>query len=386
MNFFQLLLAPGLLALLALWSALRSEGGATPHKAMDTPTPAAVVDGSAVAQEDAADDLLADLLADWLAELPPQCPAPATPALSVWVAGDYLMIAGQRVPVSTKVVPWQVEEGLGFDGHTPGPEGPRFSERKITDPALADEVKTKGWDRERLAQQVDQLVLHFDGCCTSRQCAGVLEDRGLSVHFLLDADGTVYQALDLTARAWHATIANDRSIGIEITNPGAVAQAQAQDFLARFYLTTADGWPMLCPPAGPDQNWLVEFVPRPARPDLVLGPIHQEALAQYDFTPQQYEALARLLAALHREFPKIALDYPHNADGTPKTAQLSPDEFAQFHGVLGHYHVQGNKIDPGPAMQWEWLIKRAKEVAGEGTPVAPVVPVVPPAGIAQPAQ
>ncbi len=370
MNFFQLLLAPALLALLALWSALCSEGGATPHKAHDAPTPPAVVaDGAAPAQEEAAEDVLADLLADWLAEPAAQCPAPATPALSVWVAGDYLMVADQRVPVSTKVVPWHAEAGFGFGGHSPGPEGPRFSERKITDPALADEVKTKGWNRERLAQQVDQFVLHFDGCCTSRQCAGVLEDRGLSIHFLLDADGTVYQALDLTARAWHATIANDRAIGIEIANPGAVAKDKAEDFFARFYLVTADGWPVLCPPAGPDPAWLVEFLPRPARAEMILGPIHQEPLAQYDYTPQQYEALARLLAALHREFPKIALDAPREADGTVKTGQLTPGEFKQFHGVLGHYHVQRNKVDPGPAMQWDWLLARAKEVANESSVV-----------------
>ena len=45
--------------------------------------------------------------------------------------------------------------------------------------------------------------------------------RGLSVHFMLDLDGTIYQTLDLKEGAWHATVANGRSIGIEIANIGA---------------------------------------------------------------------------------------------------------------------------------------------------------------------
>lgn len=349
-------LAPGLLAICLA-------GGVV---GCDAPRPAPVhiapaVDGTKEAQEEVVPAIPAP-------PKPVAQPTPQAPPAEELVAG-YLVIAGTHVPVSTKVVPWEDEEG--FNGNTPGPEGPRFGERKITDPALADEVKANGWNHERLARQVDQFVLHFDGCCTSRQCAGVLEERGLSVHFLLDADGTVYQALDLSARAWHATIANDRSIGIEIANPGAAAEAKAPEFLARFYMLTADGWPMLCPPAGPDRAWPIEFAPRPARPSLIHGPIHQEKLAQYDYTPQQYEALARLLAALHREFPKIKLEVPREADGTPMARQLTEEEFAKFQGVLGHYHVQRNKIDPGPAMQWEWLLKRAKEVEDASAKDAP---------------
>ena len=48
-----------------------------------------------------------------------------------------------------------------------------------------------------LQQVVDQFVIHFDVCGTSRRCFEVLQDkRGLSVHFMLDIDGTIYQTLD----------------------------------------------------------------------------------------------------------------------------------------------------------------------------------------------
>jgi len=44
--------------------------------------------------------------------------------------------------------------------------------------------------------------MHYDVCGVSRQYFKVLHDyRGLSVHFMLDIDGTIYQTLDLNERA-----------------------------------------------------------------------------------------------------------------------------------------------------------------------------------------
>ena len=83
-------------------------------------------------------------------------------------------------------------------------------------------VEDEGWNRESLRERVTQFVVHYDVCTTSKRCFEVLHDvRGLSVHFLLDIDGTLYQTLDLMHRARHAGIANDASIGIEIAHIGA---------------------------------------------------------------------------------------------------------------------------------------------------------------------
>ena len=54
---------------------------------------------------------------------------------------------------------------------------------------------------------------------------------------------------------------------------------------------------------------------RPSRNELVVGTIQGKKLKQYDFTAQQYEALAKLAATLCRLFPKIRPDYPRDADG-----------------------------------------------------------------------
>ena len=91
-------------------------------------------------------------------------------------------------------------------------------------PDEIEKVRGGGWDLPTLQRVVDQFVIHFDAAGTSKRCFQILQDRrGLSVHFMLDLDGTIYQTLDAKESAWHATIANGRSIGIEVANIGAYA-------------------------------------------------------------------------------------------------------------------------------------------------------------------
>src|ERR1041385_3139945 len=92
-----------------------------------------------------------------------------------------------------------------------------------------ERVRGGGWDLPLLQKVVDQFVIHFDVCGVSRECFNVLHDhRDLSVHFMLDIDGTLYQTLDLKERAWHATTSNNRSIGIEIANMGAYRSEESR--------------------------------------------------------------------------------------------------------------------------------------------------------------
>ena len=88
---------------------------------------------------------------------------------------------------------------------------------------------------------------------------------------------------------------------------------------------------------------------------------------QYDFTPEQYRALIHLTAALCKVFPKIRCDYPRDASGHLARAKLPDDELSHYQGVLGHYHVQTNKVDPGPAFQWDHVINGAQELLWQAT-------------------
>jgi N-acetyl-anhydromuramyl-L-alanine amidase AmpD len=258
-----------------------------------------------------------------------------------------------------------------------------------------ERVRGGNWTLPFLQEHVDQFVLHYDVCGVSRECFRVLHDgRGLTVHFMLDVDGTVYQTMDLKDQAAHATIANGRSIGIEIANIGAYPVAsEGKSPLEEWYTRTAAGQVVLSipPKLGDGGVRAKDFIGRPARQEPVVGVIQGYELRQYDFTPQQYEALIKLTATLCTVFPKITCDYPRlraglGVPGTqpttraveddPKThvgaiagpseqGQLIPhvltfEQFDNYQGVLGHYHVQLDKTDPGPATQWDRVINGAR--------------------------
>lgn len=75
------------------------------------------------------------------------------------------------------------------------------------------------------------IVLHStDGPTASSAIntfAASVHPNRVSAHFVIDRDGTVYQLLDISDTAWHASQVNSRSIGIE---HAALSQAGADWF------------------------------------------------------------------------------------------------------------------------------------------------------------
>jgi N-acetylmuramoyl-L-alanine amidase len=293
------------------------------------------------------------------------CRAPSTARGERFPAGHALLVCGQRVPIAAPVVLWTMEPR--YDAYQ---EGPRFGAgepgkryrpgREARTPELAAAVARDGWTRARLAEQVELLVLHYDACGTSQSCFRVLQDeRKLSVHFLLDLDGTLYQTLDLAETAWHARAANPRSIGVEIAHVGAFPPAERARLEARYAWTEA-GTELVLTPAQRASLRRPGLALAPARDGFLAGAIHGDALLQPDFTPEQYASLAALARTLHEVFPRIALDAPRASDGSVRTDALSDEEEADFHGVLGHFHLQTDKRDPGPAFDWDSFLSAAR--------------------------
>jgi len=91
----------------------------------------------------------------------------------------------------------------------------------------------------------------------------------------------------------------------------------------------------------------------------ISGTIQGIEREQYDFTDEQYRALAHLTAALVRIFPRIELAAPRTADGAVVPRMLTPEEMAAHSGLVGHYHVTDKKVDPGPAFDWDRLFEEA---------------------------
>ena len=103
----------------------------------------------------------------------------------------------------------------------------------------------------------------------------------------------------------------------------------------------------------------------PIRDEPVVGTVQDQKLLQYDLTPQQYDTLTRLTATLCTVFPKIPCDYPRDAEGRLIPRKLPPEDLERYRGILGHYHVQTNKVDPGPAFQWDRVVGGARKLLAQ---------------------
>lgn len=300
--------------------------------------------------------------------------------------GDEIIVAGQMFHTGTRVVTWMDPQGYdayrterrfaaweeaSFEKTTSvAPEIRSPSRYGLRKEALTDEelqrVRGGGWDLETLQKKIDQFVIHYDVAGFSRNCFRILHDqRGLSVHFMLDLDGTVYQTLDLKERAAHATIANGRSIGIEIANMGAYPPGAAKA-LDEWYPRDEQGQPFIrVPERFGDPHFLTpSYVGRPMRAQPIVGTVQGRQLMQYDLTPQQYEALIKLTAALCRIFPQLTCDYPRDSRGVLLRQKLPTESYQDYRGILGHYHVQLNKTDPGPAFDWDRVIGESRALLG----------------------
>lgn len=296
--------------------------------------------------------------------------------------GDEIVAAGQLFHIGTPVVLW-MDPG-GYDAYrvekrfvpydqslwevvkdkvdSPNRYSLRYKGKHF-DPETVEKIKGGGWPLPLLQDTVDQFVIHYDVCGTSEQCFNILHDhRTLSVHFMLDVDGTIYQTLDLKERAWHASQANDRSVGIEIANMGAYP-ADNMKTLEQWYKKNDDGTVELTIPDSRGDGGVRTpgFRSGPIRNELITGTINGRELNQYDLTPEQYKALIKLTAALTEIFPKIKLDYPRDENGSEVPGVISDEQFAAHQGLIGHYHITKGKSDPGPAFQWDYLIEEVKK-------------------------
>lgn len=162
------------------------------------------------------------------------------------------------------------------------------------------------------------LVLHYTGMSSAQAALDHLRDplAKVSAHYVIDEDGTVYRLVEERYRAWHAGVSfwqgashlNNRSIGIELVNPGhklgyhpfPAAQMQALECLAtgilqrypisaRRVLGHADIAPQRRQDPGEFLDWA-----RLARAGIGLWP--QEPLADPVSTPPDLTKAKSMLA------------------------------------------------------------------------------------------
>ncbi len=261
-------------------------------------------------------------------------PTPPLPA-----ASRAIVVCGREFPIDARIIRWDNRGGYDgyletgfFDRSNVLPTQPAYDcntpQRYSVRAGLVENDDTKMTDEQLIRRHVDQIVIHYDAAGTSRRCFQTLHDiRGLSSHFLIDRDGTIYQTLDVRERARHAGTANDRSVGIEIANVGA--------YESRKDLVRA-----------------VSEAGLSFSEQAITGVVQGKYLYQLPFTDSQYDALVALIHALRDALPAVASTIPRDERGRVETRVLSRNRQLRFKGVLGHLHVTDRKVDPGPAFDW----------------------------------
>lgn len=158
-----------------------------------------------------------------------------------------------------------------------------------------------------------QFVNHWDAALTSKSCVKIINKRGLSMHFCIDNDGTIYQLMDMQHAAWQAgnELSNRIGLGVEISNA--------------FYLKY--------------QDWYVKngFG---ARPVVAKAPIHgdKSVPAHLGFYDVQIDALAALW-----ECVSFATDMPLEVCEVQGVCEGC--QSGDHAGFINHFNLTTNKID-----------------------------------------
>lgn len=210
----------------------------------------------------------------------------------------YIIHNGKHMPIDwDKVVLWDQEGGL------------KSSSGNYTSYAGKED------------RRPTMFVNHWDVCLSAASCAKVLNKRGISVHFCLDNDGTIYQLLDTQHKAWHAGISNGvggnpKGIGIEISNA--------------YYLKYQDTYSKM----GHGE-----------RPILEGAMCHGKKMKPFlDFYPVQIDALVALWKAIHKGLG-IPLECPTDVNGELVRTIDSRCVNGTYSGFTNHYNYTKGKID-----------------------------------------
>jgi N-acetyl-anhydromuramyl-L-alanine amidase AmpD len=204
----------------------------------------------------------------------------------------------------------------------PTPFGEKAKNRSVNRFSVRPALRRYGLNPPLAAVQsvIRHFVLHHDGLFNSAICWHVLHnERGLSCHFLVDNDGTIYQTLDLALCAFHASEFNPTSIGVELCNRGDAKK---------------------------EPYYYADKKRFPEKRDPTPCTVHGSKILAFDFTPQQYDAMQALARGLAKLLPNLPIEYPQSAPGVQAWG-LIPNPMS-FSGYIGHYHITTRKWDPGP--------------------------------------
>ncbi len=236
------------------------------------------------------------------------------------------------LPANVKVVNYDAEGALSFyDAQE------RLGD---TDRVYMKRVLPSGAATTSLAEVSSvtrMVVLHADVIKDTATTFRVLASRGLSTHFGIEWDGTIYQMLDPREAAFAAAEVNPYSIQIDLNNllPNLVKKPRARPY------------PRVHPRAKEMRQ------PAYARPKSRRVTINGRDVQSYGFTDAQYRSLIALLRLLTGVFERIDPRVPLDAAGRVPLNFFDGAE--GFDGIIAHWHLTPRRWDPGPGFDWRRL-------------------------------
>jgi peptidoglycan hydrolase-like protein with peptidoglycan-binding domain len=183
------------------------------------------------------------------------------------------------------------------------------------------------------ARNPRMIITHYDVCLSANSCYNVLNRRGISSHFVIDNDGTIYQMVDTQHEGWHAgkRAVNRAAIGIDLSN-GVYTKYQA------WYRKKGFG----------------------SRPIITDAKVHgrkmMDCLGFYDVQINAYKSLVRALCKHYN----IPLDMPRNIDGTVLYGVSKDVLKGKYKGIANHFHVTRGKIDTAN-LDWDKVLNELKD-------------------------
>jgi len=241
-------------------------------------------------------------------------PPPLVPnVVATQVRDTRMVFYGQKViDLGVPVVTFL--DDPGWDGHNPMSLPPDV--RPDTPQRTFSPYRMKGnIGPQAMRGHISMLTIHHDACLNARSCFKVLVRRGLSTHFIIDNDGTVYQPWDLAHMTWHAGSVNAYSIGFDMSNAAVIQYAS--HYRDRGVFT---------------------------------GVINGGTFTALGYSEAQYISCIAAIREICRYFPRIKPVPPVGEDG-----QVVPGVIAdpKFEGVVAHFHLSVHKWDPGPGFDWK---------------------------------
>lgn len=185
---------------------------------------------------------------------------------------------------------------------------------------------------------IRQIVVHSTGTDTVAAAYQIMIERQVSTHLFIDWDGTVYQAADLGALAYHAGPVNHSSVGVDLVAPAVrLSGTFDRPFESVDPLIAAHGQTRA----------------------VVHGMINGTRVRTFGHTEAQQKSLRALCAALAGALPHLDAAVPRNTQGQVINWQIQDAE--RFSGLMGHYHVSLERWDPGPNVDWDGIVQAMRD-------------------------